>query len=32
MMKNRQQFIQNVKQSLGGGSVKGVTYDRVLVK
>lgn len=31
MSKNRDQFIINVKKSMGGGIVKGFTYDRVLV-
>ncbi|ORY30375.1 ubiquitin-conjugating enzyme/RWD-like protein [Naematelia encephala] len=31
LRKNREGFIQNVKQSMRGGSVRGETFDRVLV-
>lgn len=30
MIKNRNGFNDNVKLSLRGGTIKGVTYDRVL--
>ena len=30
MSKNREQFLQNVKQSMRGGHIKGVHYDSVL--
>lgn len=30
MSKNRDQFLQNVKQSMRGGHIKGVHYDSVL--
>jgi len=29
---NRENFRRNVKTSMTGGSVKGITYDRVLMK
>ncbi|KDQ15728.1 hypothetical protein BOTBODRAFT_31614 [Botryobasidium botryosum FD-172 SS1] len=32
LRKNREYFISNVKSSLRGGAIRGVTYDRVQVK
>ena len=32
MSKNREQFLQNVKQSMRGGHIKGVHYDSVLAQ
>jgi ubiquitin-conjugating enzyme E2 M len=32
LRKDRERFVQNVKNSLRGGTVRGVTYDRVLAK
>ena len=30
LRKDRNQFASNVKRSLGGGAIKGTTYDRAL--
>jgi hypothetical protein len=30
LRKDRSQFASNVRRSLGGGVIKGVTYDRAL--
>lgn len=32
MSKNRDQFLNNVKQSMRGGHIKGTQYDNVLVR
>jgi len=32
MSKNRDQFLNNVKASMRGGSLKGVQYDNVLAR
>ena len=32
MLKNRDGFVNNVKQSMRGATIKGVVYDRVLVQ
>lgn len=31
LRKNREQFLYNVKTSMRGGNIKGVTYNKVLV-
>ena len=32
LRKNREQFLTNVKSSMGGRNIKGVQYDRVLIQ
>jgi len=32
MSKNREQFLQNVKLTMGGRNIKGVSYDKVLTR